>query len=194
MSASIVQIVLSLGYIGLGAIIFAESGIFFAFFLPGDSVLFSAGLLASQGIFSIWILVPLFWIAAVLGNSTGYWFGAKVGEALFTRDDSLFFKKRYVEETHRFYGTYGAATIVLARFIPGVRTFAPILAGVGHMRYLAFLRYNILGSILWSFGITLAGYFLGRTIPGVDQYLLPIIALIIFLSILPIVLRSWHRK
>ena len=191
---SLLSLILSLGYVGLGAIIFAESGLFFGFFFPGDSVLFTAGLLASQGTLNIYILVPLVSLCAIVGDSVGYWFGAKVGPALFVRNDSLLFKKRYVEETHHYFERYGALTIVLARFIPAVRTFAPILAGVGAMRYRTFLRYNIAGGLLWGAGVTLLGYFLGRTIPGVDRYILPIIALIVVVSILPPLFHWWRGR
>lgn len=194
MHIDILSLVLSFGYIGVATLVFAESGLFFAFFLPGDSVLFSVGLLSSQGHFNIWWLVLLVCVAAALGNSVGYWFGAKVGPALFTRNDSFFFKKHYVEETHAYFEKYGSVTIVLARFIPGIRTFAPILAGVGRMNYGTFLRYNILGCILWGAGVTLLGYFLGNTVPGIDKYIYPIIALIIVVSALPVALQWWRSR
>ncbi len=124
------QLVRLTGYPGLFAAIFLESGVFFGFFLPGASLLFTAGILAAAGIFDVRILIPLLAVAAILGDNVGYWFGKKVGHALFTRDDSRFFKRRYVEQTHAFYQKYGTRTIVLARFVPIVRTFAPILAGV----------------------------------------------------------------
>lgn len=194
MSSAILSLMLSFGYAGLGAVIFAESGLFFGFFLPGDSALFSSGLIASQGVFNIWVLVPLVCAAAILGDSVGYWFGAAIGPALFVREDSLLFKKHYVRETHDYFQAYGPMTLVLARFIPGVRTFAPILAGVGSVRYGTFLRYNIAGGVLWGAGVTLLGYFLGAAVPGIDRYLLPIIALIIFLSLLPVLYRWWRGK
>jgi membrane-associated protein len=190
MTHALTSLIFSFGYLGLVAVIFAETGLFFGFFLPGDSVLFTAGLLASQHYFSIWYLVLLVSIAAILGDSVGYWFGAKVGPHLFTREDSLFFKKRYIEETHAYFERFGASTIILARFVPIVRTFAPILAGVGRMRYSLFLRYNIVGGVLWGAGVTLGGYYLGRLIPNVDRYLLPIILLIIVVSALPIIFRA----
>ncbi len=186
--SSLLPLVLSFGYVGLCLLVFAESGLFFGFFLPGDSVLFSAGLLAAHGTLDIWVLVPLICVAAILGDSVGYWFGATVGPSLFTREDSFFFKKRYVHETHTFYEAYGPQAIILARFIPVVRTFAPILAGVGRMRYTTFLRYNIVGGLLWGGGVTLLGYFLGNTIPHIDEYLYPIIAGIIVVSALPVLI------
>ncbi len=186
MHFNLLPLVLSFGYIGLFALVFAESGLLFGFFLPGDSVLFSVGLLASQGSFDIKILVPLVVVAAILGDSVGYWFGAKVGPKLFEKEDSRIFKKKYLEETKSYFDKYGPMTIILARFIPAVRTFAPILAGVGKMKYSMFLRYNIVGGILWGAGVTLLGYFLGSTIPGIDKYLYPIITLIIVVSALPV--------
>lgn len=194
MHFDILPLVVSFGYIGVTALIFAESGLFFGFFLPGDSVLFSVGLLAAKGSFDIWLLVPLVCIAAVLGDSVGYWFGAKVGPALFTREDSLLFKKRYVIETHHYYEKYGPMTLMLARFIPAVRTFAPILAGVGKMPYSTFFRYNAIGGVLWAAGVTLLGYFLGSTIPGIDKYIYPIIGLIIIISVLPVAHQWWKAR
>ena len=194
MGLSILSWVLSFGYIGLGLLVFAESGLFFGFFLPGDSVLFSAGLLAAHGTLDIRILIPLISVAAILGDSVGYWFGATIGPSLFTREDSLLFKKRYVHETHTFYQKYGSMTIILARFIPAVRTFAPILAGVGKMRYTTFLRYNIIGGLLWGAGVTLLGYFLGNTIPHIDEYIYPIIGGIILVSALPVIVPLIRRR
>ena len=179
------------GYIGLFAIIFAESGLFFGFFFPGDSLLFTAGLLASQGIFNIWILTASLALAAILSDNVGYWFGAKVGPALFSREDSFFFHKRHLERTRIFYEKYGPQAILLARFIPIIRTFAPIFAGVGNMRYSLFLAYNIAGGILWSVGCTLLGYFLGRALPQSEGYLLPITLIIVVVSILPLA-REWY--
>ena len=182
----LIGLIETLGYIGLFGIVFAESGLFFGFFFPGDRLLFTAGLLASQGILDITILTILVTLGAILGDSVGYWFGAKVGPMLFNREDSFFFHKRHVERTRLFYLKHGSRAIVLARFIPIVRTFAPILAGVGTMPYGKFLRYNIVGGILWGTGVTLLGYFLGATIPGIERYLFPIIIIIIVTSFIPI--------
>lgn len=173
------------GLIGVLAIVFAETGLFFGFFFPGDSLLFTAGFLASQGFLPIvWLTLGCF-VAAVVGDSVGYAFGKTVGEKFFTRDDSFFFKKRYAEEARLFYEKHGALAIFFARFIPIVRTFAPIAAGVGLMKYRTFIVFNIVGGFVWSFGFILAGYFLGRVVPGIDQYILPIVLLIIFISVLP---------
>jgi membrane-associated protein len=190
----ILSFILSFGYVGLAALAFGESGILLGFFLPGDSVFFSAGIIASQGALCVWVLVPLLCASAIAGDSFGYWIGTKIGPALFTREDSFLFKKRYVTQTQHYYETYGPLTIFLARFIPGVRTFAPTMAGVGRMRYRTFLRYNILGGVVWGGGVVLLGYFLGSTVPGIDHYLLPIISLIIVLSILPVAWEWYHPK
>lgn len=174
------------GYVGLFAIIFAESGLFVGFFLPGDSLLFTAGLVASQGVLNIALLVVLLAVAAILGDNVGYWFGAKVGSALFRRQDSYFFRKKHVERTKEFYAQYGPRAVVFARFVPVVRTFTPILAGVGTMPYQTFLRYNIVGGVLWTSSIILLGYFLGAVIPNLETYLFPIVLGIIAVSFLPI--------
>lgn len=182
------------GYVGLTVIIFAESGLFFGFFLPGDSLLFTAGFLASQGYLNIWILAPLLFIAAVTGDSVGYAFGYRVGPALFSRADSRFLKKEYLVRTEHFFEKYGSRAIIIARFIPIVRTFTPILAGVGKMRYATFLSFNIIGAGLWALGLTYLGYFLGSVIPGIDQYLLPIILAIIIISVLPPCYEYWKSR
>jgi membrane-associated protein len=174
-----------LGYPGITAVVFAESGLLIGFFLPGDSLLFTAGFLASQHLFDIRWLVPLAIIAAIIGDSVGYAFGYRVGPKIFRREDSLLFHKHNLQRAQQFYSKHGGKTIILARFMPVIRTFAPILAGVGSMPYSTFLAYNVVGGILWGGGISLLGYFLGSVIPNVDRYLLPIIAGIIILSILP---------
>ncbi len=175
----------TVGLIGVLLIVFAESGLFFGFFLPGDSLLFTAGFLASQGYLNLWWLISGVIVAAVLGDSTGYWFGAKFGPKIFSRPDSLFFQKKHLEKTKSFYAAYGKKTIILARFVPVVRTFAPIMAGVGQMNYRIFLSYNLIGGIIWGGGLPLVAYFLGRSVPGIDQYLLPIVILIIVGSFIP---------
>ena len=187
-----------LAYFVLFSIIFAESGLLIGFFLPGDSLLFTAGFLASKGIFNIYLLAPLFVIAAIIGDSVGYVFGQRVGKKLFHKKDSFFFHKDNLIKAQEFYEKYGKKTIIISRFIPLIRTFAPIIAGIGDMHYETFLAYNIIGGILWSAGITLAGYFLGSLIPDVDKYLLPIIIGIIFVSVAPpiyhILKDPHHRK
>jgi len=177
----------TLGIAGLFFAIFAESGLFFGFFFPGDSLLFTAGFLASQNILNIQVILWGAFLCAILGDSIGYWFGRKVGIKIFNKDDSFFFNRRHIERTEVFYNRYGNKTIFLARFVPIVRTFAPILAGVGNMKYKDFIIYNMVGGFVWSFVVILAGFFLGRTIPNLDGYLLPIILLIIFISFLPVI-------
>ena len=177
------------GYIGIFAFVFAESGLFFGFFLPGDSLLFTAGFLASQGYLNIWILAVGVWIFAVLGDNVGYWFGKRVGPALFSRPESRFFKPDHLMKAQKFYEKNGKKTIILARFIPIVRTFAPIVAGAGQMHYRTFFAYNIIGGFLWGACLPIVGYFLGSAIPNFDRYLLPIIALIIIISVLPIIIE-----
>ncbi len=190
----IIELVRITGYLGLFVIIFSESGVFFGFFLPGGSLLFTAGLLASQGLFNIYWLVLVVASAAILGDSTGYWFGKKVGNKIFTKEDSLFFNKKYLEKTKMFYEKYGPMTIVIGRFVPIVRTFAPILAGVGKMNYKKFLAYNILGAFFWAVGLALLGYFLGTTIPGIEKYITQIVILIVILSVLPILFNLRSKK
>ncbi len=185
----LVQLITTVGYIGVFAIVFAESGLLIGFFLPGDSLLFTAGFLASQGILSLPVLVIGCFIAAVAGDSVGYMFGRRVGRPLFEREDKGLFRKKYVLRAQEFYEKHGPKTIVLARFIPIVRTFAPIVAGVGDMEYRKFVTYNLVGGFLWAVGVLAAGNFLGSAIPDVDKYLLPIIFLIIFVSVLPTILH-----
>lgn len=183
----LMQLVRDIGYPGLFAIIFLESGVFFGFFLPGASMLFTAGLLSSQGVFSPWVLIPLVTVAAILGDSAGYWFGAKVGYRLFLRPNSRFFKHEYLEAAKDFYEKHGVYAVALARFIPVVRTFAPIVAGIVKMRYRTFLSYNILGALAWAAGVTFLGYYLGEKVPFVGQYLTPIVLGIIVLTCIPLI-------
>lgn len=185
----IVSLLKTVGYLGLFFIVFAESGLFVGFFLPGDSLLFTAGFLASQGFFNIALLILVSFAGAVLGDSVGYAFGKRVGPMIFRRDDSLFFHKDNLLRAQRFYEKHGGKAVVLARFMPVIRTFAPILAGVGTMKYRTFLFYNVFGAVLWAIGLPLAGYYLGTLIPGVDRYIVPIVALIVFISILPVIIH-----
>ena len=186
--------ILTAGYIGLFAIVFAESGLFLGFFLPGDSLIFTAGFLASQGYFNITILAAIFLAGAVLGDSFGYVFGKRTGSKLFNKEDSWLFKKSHLEKARILYETHGGKTIILARFMPIVRTFAPILAGVGMMKYSVFLLYNIIGGVLWAVGLSFAGYLLGSVVPNVDRYMIPIVAGIIILSILPPIIHVIRNK
>ncbi|MDP2594207.1 MAG: VTT domain-containing protein [bacterium] len=182
------------GYVGIALVVFAESGLLVGMFLPGDSLLFAAGLLAGTGLLAYGPLAAIVVVSAILGDSVGYWFGRNVGPALFKRPDSRFFKQEYVKRAERFYAKYGARAIVLARFVPIVRTLAPILAGVGSMPYRRFLSYNVLGAFMWGAGIVSLGYFLGTLIPGIEGYILPISIAIILLSFLPILINLLSNK
>lgn len=182
----------------LAAIVFAESGLFFGFFLPGDSLLFIAGFLSSDAggahLPSLPVVALVTVLAAIIGDQVGYWFGAKVGPALFDKPESRLFKPAHVQRAHAFLEKYGPRTIVLARFIPIVRTFAPIVAGVGQMRYRTFITYNIVGGIFWGAGITSLGYFLGE-IDFVKKNIEVAIIAIVFISVLPVLFELWkHRR
>jgi membrane-associated protein len=187
------EIIFAFGYIGIFITIFAESGFLLGFFLPGDSLLFTLGLLSSQGIFNIGILIPLTICAAILGDSFGYYVGHHFGPRIFNREDSWFFKKKYLEETELFFKKHGKKTIILARFVPIVRTFAPIFAGVGNMEYAVFLAYNIVGGIIWAGGFLSIAFFLGKKIPGIEHYLEYIIIGIILASVIPIAIQMGRR-
>jgi membrane-associated protein len=183
--------------VGLFAIVFAESGLLVGFFLPGDSLLFTAGLLSSQGKSGLHFPVLVVGCAffAVLGWQVGYILGRRAGPAIFNKPDSRLFKQDYVRRTHEFFEHHGPKTIIIARFVPIVRTFAPVAAGVGEMDTRTFTRFNIIGGVLWGAGVVVLGKILGDTVPNIDRYLLPIVALIVVLSIIPPFLE-WrkHRK
>lgn len=183
------ELLSTVGHVGLFVIVFVESGLLIGFFLPGDSLLFTAGLLASQGILNIWWTMALTVIAAITGDSLGYYIGKKLGPALFKKEDSLLFKKKHIERTQHFFDKHGGKTIILARFVPIVRTFAPVLAGVGKMEYRKFISFNIFGGLAWGIVVPLLGFFLGKYIPDIDKYLLPIILGIIVLSFVPVVIE-----
>jgi len=188
------HLITSYGTLGIFAIIFAESGLFFGFFLPGDSLLVTAGLLAATHVSSkvhlnlaaLLIGIP---IAAILGDQVGYWFGDRAGPALFRRPESRFFRPEYLTRAHEFLEERGARMIVLARFIPAVRTFTPIAAGAGGMRYRVFVPFNVLGGVLWGVGVTLAGYTLGSSVKHIDRYLVPVILVVIAVSLIPIAIE-----
>lgn len=173
------------GYSAITGIVFAESGLLVGFFLPGDSLLFTAGFFASQGYLHIGVLITLCFTAAVAGDTVGYEFGKKIGPKLFTREDSFFFNKKHIERARVFYELHGGRAVTLARFIPVVRTFAPIVAGVGNMKYRSFLFYNVIGACAWAIGLPLLGYGAGSLIPNVDKYLLPIVLGIVVVSFIP---------
>lgn len=182
------------GYVGLFAIIFAETGLLVGFFFPGDSLLVTAGLFASTGDFNIVILNLLLVPAAILGNSTGYWIGFKSGPKLFKREQSLLFRKDYLIKTHQFYEKHGGFTIFISRFMPFFRTFAPIVAGIGKMKYSRFTYYNVISAVVWIISMTLIGFYLGRTIPNIDKHIEKVIVVIVFLSLLPAIIKYIRHK
>ena len=181
------------GYFVLVVVVFAETGLLAGFFLPGDSLLVTAGLLAAvEGTVNIWLLIVFLSLAAVTGDSFGYWIGYHAGPRIFSREDSIFFHKNHLVRTKKFYDKYGAKTIVFARFVPIVRTFAPTVAGVGRMEYKRFLFYNVAGGIGWVMSMVLAGFFLGRSIPNIEKQIHWIILIVIAVSFLPI-LTEWFK-
>jgi membrane-associated protein len=184
------------GYVGLTGIIFAETGLLVGFFLPGDSLLVTAGLLASQPEFglNVWALGALLTVAAIVGNTVGYVIGKASGPRLFTRDDSLLFKKKHLYRAEEFYRKHGGKTLVLARFMPIVRTFVPVVAGLANMPFAAYTAYNVLGGVLWIWSMLLIGYFLGRVVPGIDKYIELMIIAIVFLSVLPAIIAWWRDR
>ncbi|HKZ71275.1 MAG TPA: VTT domain-containing protein [Anaerolineales bacterium] len=187
----------NVAYIVLFAIVFAESGLFFGFFLPGDSLLLTAGLLASPkspyevGL-NILILLPLLFVAAVTGDSVGYWFGAWSGPRIFSRENSLLFRRKNLLAAKAFYDKHGGKTIIAARFMPFIRTFAPIVAGAVEMEYKRFLMFNVVGGLAWGIGVTLIGYFLGN-IPGVEKFFTPLVLAVIVISALPAMIHLWNE-
>lgn len=194
MHTDLSTLIQSIGYLGVWAIIFAESGLLIGFFLPGDSLLFTAGFLASQDVLNVWLLIPGTAICAILGDNLGYATGYRFGRRLFRREDSWLFRKEHLHKAQHFYERHGGKAIILARFMPIVRTFAPITAGIGKMHYSTFLIYNIVGGLLWALGLTLLGFFLGNMIPDVDRYLLPIVAVIVVVSVAPSLLHLWQER
>jgi membrane-associated protein len=185
MFSNLPELIRTAGYLGLFGIIFAETGLFFGFFLPGDSLLFTAGILASQGFLNIWWLCPLLFFAALVGDNVGYQIGRMAGPRLFTRPKSLLFNPEHLTRSHAFFERHGGKAVILARFVPVVRTFSPVVSGLARMRYVKFMFFSVLGALLWAVGLTLFGYWLGTAIPNVEHYLLPGVIIIILLSISP---------
>jgi membrane-associated protein len=186
------KVIEQVGYVGLFVIVFAESGLFFGFFLPGDSLLLTAGLLASRNLLNIWVLLPLLFVAAVLGDNVGYWFGAKTGPRIFNREESLLFKPKNLLAAKAFYDKHGGKTIILARFMPFIRTFAPIVAGAVEMDYKRFMFFNLIGGLVWAIGVTLMGYIFGLffgQIEGIDKYFTIVVIAVIVISALPAVIH-----
>ena len=184
------------GYVGLTIIIFVETGLLLGFFLPGDSLLVTAGLLASQPDFGlkVWLLGAILTVSAIAGDSLGYAIGRATGPRIFTRGDSLLFNRAHLLRAQAFYEKHGGKTIILARFMPIVRTFAPVVAGVGQMQYRAFVLFNVIGGTAWVWSMLLIGFVLGRTVPGVAQHIEKVILLVIFLSILPGIIGWWRER
>lgn len=182
------------GYAVLVAIVFTETGLLVGFFLPGDSLLITAGLVAAAGGLDIWMLNLLLIVAAIVGDSVGYAIGYRTGPKVFRREESRWFSRKHLIRTREFYERHGGKTIVLARFIPFIRTFAPVVAGVGQMEYRRFVTYNVLGGIGWVVSLTWAGYLLGRRIPNIDQHIHVVVAIVIVLSVLPIGLEWWKSR
>ena len=196
----LVTLISIVGILGVMFIVFAESGLLIGFFLPGDSLLFTTGFLINAGIIDINIHLAVFlvFIAAVLGDTVGYLFGRKAGPRLFRRPDARLFKQAYIQRAQDFYDKNGGKTIILARFIPIVRTFAPVVAGAAHMKYKTFLTYNLIGGLLWAAGVTYAGFFIGKWLHSmgveIDAILLPIVAGIIIISVLPAAIHILKEK
>lgn len=166
-------------------IVFAESGLLFGFFFPGDTLLLAAGVLAAAGEFNIVVLVVTIMISAIVGGYCGYWIGKKAGPRLFKKEDGIIFRKEYIEKSELFYEKHGGKTIILARFIPVVRTFAPVVAGIGKMDQAKFMTYNIIGSAIWGAGVTLLGYYFGSKIPNIEEYIIYILILAMLITVAP---------
>ena len=184
------------GYVGLTIIIFAETGLLIGFFLPGDSLLVTAGLLCTKPEFGLDVLQlgALLTTAAILGDNTGYWIGRATGPRIFNREDSLLFNKKHVLRAQAFYERHGGKTIILARFMPIIRTFAPVVAGVGKMRYSTFIVCSISGGIAWIWSMLMIGFVLGRTFPAAAQHVEKVIIVVVFLSILPGIIGWWRER
>jgi membrane-associated protein len=182
------------GYVAIALVIFAECGLLVGFFLPGDSLLFTAGFFASQGLFDIWTLSIICGVAASLGPLVGYWYGAWAGPRLFSREDSMWFHKRNLVRAHEFYERHGGRALIIARFMPVVRTFAPVVAGMATMTYAVFVVYTVVGAAVWAIGVTWVGFFLGSLIPDAGRYLEYIVALIVIVSIAPPVIHLVRER
>ena len=185
----------TVGYLGLFAIVFAETGLLVGFFLPGDSLLFTAGFLASQGHFNIAIIVLGCFVAAVVGDSVGYSIGQRFGPQLFTKPESKYFKPDHLRKSEAFFAEHGGKSVILARFIPIVRTFTPVVAGMSSLRYSAFVVYNVVGALLWAVGVPLSGYFLGQLVPAeqAEKVMIAVVLLILVVSIVPAALKIWKE-
>jgi membrane-associated protein len=179
------ELIRLVGFYGLIVIVFAETGLLVGFFLPGDSLLITAGLFAARGDFDYAMLLLALIPAAIIGNATGYYIGHRTGMRLYSRPDSLLFRREHLRMTHEYYEKHGGKTIILAQFIPILRTFAPVVAGVGEMGYRQFATYNVVGAILWVGSMLTAGYMLGNAIPNIESRIHYVVAVVIFISLLP---------
>lgn len=184
----------TVGFVGLIIIVFAETGLLIGFFLPGDSLLITAGLFAAAGEFDILTLNIVLIIAAIVGDATGYWIGKRTGQALYNRPDSFFFRREHLRITHDYYEKHGGKTIVIARFLPIVRTFAPVVAGVAGMNYRQFAFYNIFGAVLWVVSMLMSGYALGNLVPNIEERIHLVVGVVIFLSLLPPFFAWWKGR
>ena len=182
------------GYLAVGGIVFAESGLLVGFFLPGDSLLFTAGFLASQGYLNIVALIIVTFVAAVVGDTVGYLFGKKVGDKIFLKEGSFLFDPSNLERTKIFYKKYGNWAVMFCRFVPVVRTFVPILAGVGEMKLSTFLKFNFLGAIAWPTVVLSVGYFFGSQFPAIHKYVMPVVGFLFLLTLVPIFWAMFKKK
>ncbi len=191
---SLIDTILSASYLGIFFIVFAETGLLVGFFLPGDSLLIAAGLLAAGGKLSLGGIMAAVVVGAILGNTAGYFIGQRFGPAVFRNQDSRFFKPEYVVEAEKFFVKYGALAVILARFVPIVRTLVPTLAGVSRMPFGLYTLYNVIGALLWGVGLTALAYYLGQLIPDLDKYILLIVAVVLVVSVIPIVLKFLQAR
>ena len=182
------------GLIGLTAIVFSETGLLVGVFLPGDSLLVTAGLLSARGYLNVYSLAPALTAAAICGNSLGYFIGRTTGPRIFNRENSLFFNKKHAIRAHEFYARHGRKTIVLAQFMPVIRTFSPVIAGVGGMEFRTFIAFNIIGAIVWVWSMLGIGYFLGSYIPGIDKHIEIVVVIVVFISILPAIIGNYRSR
>lgn len=191
---SLIEAILSASYLGIFLIVFAETGLLVGFFLPGDSLLIAAGLLAAGGKLNLGGIMAAVVAGALLGNTAGYFIGQRFGPAVFSNQNSRFFKPEYVVEAQKFFVKYGALAVILARFVPIVRTLVPTLAGVSRMPFMLYTLYNIIGALLWGVGLTALAYYLGQLIPDLDKYILLIVAVVLVISVIPIVLKFLQAR
>jgi membrane-associated protein len=182
------------GLLAIGLTVFAESGLLIGFFLPGDTLLFGAGILAAQGVFPIQWLIATIVAAAIIGDNVGYSIGRRFGPRLFKREDGIIFKQEYLRRAEAFYAKHGGKTIILARFVPIVRTFAPVVAGIGHMPRSKFLAYNVVGGVIWGTSLPLAGYYIGSRLPWIENYIEPAIIAVVLLSVGPAIIHLLRNQ